>query len=254
MIFCPCWARRALRIASGRRGGRPGLRLIGIGEAISPDMITGDPERSEIVAPASDSRLKIGPEVSGASTSSAVKTAILPSMSKSGWNSSHPRSSRGLYPSPCWRARAAAVEEVNRPRVWFLSRLGRDIEGGVVGIMGGGGGGAKNGCSISRGGRLRALAEWRRGVVLLEVSWAAVAAATAAASKSMNLPPPPGPPGTYFRFFEGGPSGESTERLLDDLREDLGLLRDGRPEIECLAVGAIIQERVFGCVFARWGW
>lgn len=69
----------------------------------------------------------------------------------------------------------------------------------------------------------------------------------------MNLPPPPGPPGTYFRFFEGGPSGESTERLLDDLREDLGLLRDDRPEIECLAVGAIIQEQAFGCVCARWG-
>lgn len=88
-------------MASGRRGGRPGLRLIGIGEAISPDIITGDPERSETVAPASASRLNTGVELSGASTSSDVKTAILPSMSKSGWNSSHPRSSRGLYPSPC---------------------------------------------------------------------------------------------------------------------------------------------------------
>lgn len=111
--------------------------------------------------------------------------------------------------------------------------------------MGGGGGGAKNGWSISRGGRLRALAEWRRGVVFFGLSWAAAAAAAAAASKSMNLPPPPGPPGTYFRFFEGGPSGESKEPLLDDLREDLGLLRDGRPEIECRTVGAIIQERAF---------
>lgn len=121
--------------------------------------------------------------------------------------------------------------------------------------MGGGGGGAKNGWSISRGGRLRALAEWRRGVVFFGLSWVAAAAAAAAASKSMNLPPPPGPPGTYFRFFEGGPSGESKEPLLDDLREDLGLLRDGRPEIECRTVGAIIQERAFGYVYAaRWGW
>lgn len=121
--------------------------------------------------------------------------------------------------------------------------------------MGGGGGGAKNGWSISRGGRPRALAEWRRGVVFFGLSWAAAAAAAAAASKSMNLPPPPGPPGMYFRFFEGGPSGESKEPLLDDLREDLGLLRDGRPEIECRTVGAIIQERAFGYVYvARWGW
>lgn len=114
-------------------------------------------------------------------------------------------------------------------------------------MMGGGGGGAENGCSISRGGRPRAPAEWRRGLVFLGVSWAAAAAAAAAAaSKSTNLPPPPGPPGTYFRFFEGGPSGESKEPLLGDLSEDLGLLRDGRPEIECLTDGAIIYERGFG--------
>lgn len=44
----------------------------------------------------------------------------------------------------------------------------------------------------------------------------------------------------YFRFFAGGPSGDSKEPLLDDLRDGLGLLRDGRPEVEGLTDGAII--------------
>ena len=70
------------------------------------------------------------------------------------------------------------------------------------------------------------------------------AAAAAAASTSMNLPPPPGPPGMYFRFLVGGPSGES-KPLIDVFKRCL--LRDGRPEIECRALGAIC-EPAFGPV------
>lgn len=51
----------------------------------------------------------------------------------------------------------------------------------------------------------------------------------------------------YFRFLVGGPSGESKVPLTEGLIEDRGLLRDGRPEIECRALGAIC-EPAFGPV------
>jgi hypothetical protein len=51
----------------------------------------------------------------------------------------------------------------------------------------------------------------------------------------------------YFRFLLGGPSGESKEPSIADFKEDRGLLRDGRPEIECRTAGAICQP-AFGPV------
>ena len=58
----------------------------------------------------------------------------------------------------------------------------------------------------------------------------------------------------YFRFFAGGPSGELKEPVGAGLTEDLDPLRDGRPESECRALGAIC-EPAFGPVDVdRRGW
>lgn len=65
-------------------------------------------------------------------------------------------------------------------------------------------------------------------------------------SYSINLPPPPGPPGTYLRFFSGGPSLAS---LPDPFGDDLEACLDGlgvrvfaADAIVEIARGKVIQE------------
>ncbi|KAL2841299.1 hypothetical protein BJX68DRAFT_173134 [Aspergillus pseudodeflectus] len=67
----------------------------------------------------------------GQSTSDEGNTANIASMSIPGWNSSHSLSSLGLYPSPCCRASAAAVDDLNRPWIWLFSLLKR-VDGGSL--------------------------------------------------------------------------------------------------------------------------
>lgn len=57
-------------------------------------------------------------------------------------------------------------------------------------------------------------------------------------SYSINLPPPPGPPGTYLRFFSGGPSLAS---LPDPLGDDLEAFLDGLPGVRFFAADAIVE-------------
>lgn len=98
--------------------------------------------------------------------------------------------------------------------------------------------------------RFRALVEGRRGV--LDFFFGVISCVT---STSMNLPPPPGPPGTYLRFFKGGPSGESTA-LREPFKEDLGWALDGLADREGLDIGAIVHLKIYAvCIVdRRWVW
>ena len=131
------------------------------------------------------------------STSSAWYTIKVASISRLGWNSSHPRSSRGLYPSLCTTAAATAAADPNCmspssswvPAVRILALRSRRGKAG--------------------GATFEVRPRVRDTVLVLG------AGELSGASSSMNLPPPPGPPGTYLRRFGGGseaPAGRAFRR------------------------------------------
>lgn len=149
-------------------------------------------------------------------------------MSRLGWNSSQPRSSRGLYPSLWATAAATAAAELNS----MSSCVERFAE-------------VRARVLLSRGARVVV----RDRAVGLRAALRGLGgdgpAVPSSSSASTNRPPPPGPPGTYFLFFNGGSSsscewrprertGTRPERELrgvvgrdDMVREVEGPCRDG---------------------------
>jgi hypothetical protein len=148
-----------------------------------------------------------------------------------------PRSSRGLYPSPCATAAAAAAAELYLGLAAGRSRLGRVYVGGVV-----------------------PFAAFSRPTRPLDPKYCdppgpVPPTATSVPSTSMYLPPPPGPPGTYLRFFKGGSLVPSASALCEFGR--LLTLRDRRERVPTAFrfagdTGAITKHFQY-CEAREWG-
>jgi hypothetical protein len=144
-----------------------------------------------------------------------------------GWNSSHPRSSRGLYPSLCTTAAATAAAELycissRSSRLTAVRiRVLRSLRGKADGV----------GCACAA-----ADARGRDAVV----EGPSNSGGISVPSSSTKRPPPPGPPGMYRRFFGGGSvaAPSATVRLdRDALAEPDPLGRPrGRPRAVRLGV------------------
>lgn len=116
-------------------------------------------------------------------------------MSRFGWNSSHPRSSRGLYPSLCTTAAATAAAEL-----YCISSRSSRLTAVRIRVLRSLRGKEEDCAWLAADGRGRGA-----------VAGPSASAGISVPSSSTKRPPPPGPPGMYRRLFGGGsvaaPSG-----------------------------------------------